>query len=78
MGATQKDLAMLTIYFHYSFFKIDFLKDSPFRSTRCDELTNLSKIASAIVPSPIMSYHVDTGICEDTIGYTGHVGSSSI
>jgi hypothetical protein len=34
---------------------------------RWDEFTSRSSIASAIVPSPIMSYQVDTGICDDTI-----------
>lgn len=53
--------------FTYSFFKIPFLNDSPLRSMRCDEFTNRSKIASAIVPSPMMSYQTDTGICEETM-----------
>jgi len=47
MGATLKDRAMLIKYFHSSLFKIDFLKESPFRSILCDEFTYLSKIASA-------------------------------
>ena len=48
--------------YSYSFFKAPFLNDSPLRSIRCEELTILSNIASAIVPSPIISYHADTGI----------------
>lgn len=52
---------------NYSFFKIPFLNDSPLRSIRCDEFTNRSKMASAIVPSPMMSYQTDTGICDETM-----------
>src|SRR5690554_2607348 len=46
----------------YSFFKAPFLNDSPLRSILWDEFTILSSMASAIVPSPIISYHADTGI----------------
>ncbi len=46
----------------YSFFNIPFLNDSPFRSILCEELTSLSNIASAIVPSPMISYQAETGI----------------
>ena len=55
------DRCNLSIIFQSS---LSFLIDSPFRSIRCEELTSRSRIASAIVPSPMMSYHAETGICE--------------
>ncbi len=35
--------------------------DSPLSSTLCEEFTILSNMASAMVPSPIISNQVDTG-----------------
>ena len=51
----------------YCVSKIPLRKESPFKSIRWDEFTNRWSIASAMVPSPIMSYHTDTGICDDTM-----------
>lgn len=48
-------------------FSFPFLSDSPSSFILCDVLTILSKIASAIVCSPISSYHADTGIWDDII-----------
>lgn len=48
-------------------FSFPFLSDSPSSFILCDEFTILSKIASAIVCSPISSYHADTGIWDDII-----------
>ena len=67
MGATPKDAVMLVNILHSYWLRIAFLSDSPLRSILCDEFTILSRIASAIVPSPIISYQVDTGIWEDMI-----------
>ena len=39
-------------------------EESPFSSMRCDEFTILSKIASAMVLSPIILCQSETGICE--------------
>jgi hypothetical protein len=49
-GTTLRDTAIIVKIYFYSFFKISFLSDSPFRSIRCDEFTIRSKIASAMVP----------------------------
>ena len=38
-----------------------FLNDSPFSSILNEPFINLSRIASATVPSPIISYHLFTG-----------------
>src|SRR5690606_25973002 len=48
--------------YFYSFLKAPFLNDSPLRSILWDEFTILSSIASAIVPSPMISYQAETGI----------------
>ena len=48
-------------------FSFPFLSDSPSSFILCDVFTILSKIASAIVCSPISSYHADTGIWDDII-----------
>lgn len=48
------------------FFSVFFFrKESPFNSNLCALPDNLSIIASATVFSPIYSYHLLTGICED-------------
>ena len=49
-------------FYCYSFFKAPFLKDSPLRSILWEEFTIRSRIASAMVPSPMMSYQAETGI----------------
>lgn len=52
-------------FYCYSFFKAPFLKDSPLRSILCEEFTILSRIASAMVPSPMISYQAETGIWDN-------------
>jgi len=49
----------------YSFLKTPLRKNSPFKSMRWEEFTTLSKMASAIVPSPMISNQADTEIWED-------------
>lgn len=44
--------------------RLIFRIDSPFSSIRCAVCTILSSMTSAIVGSPIASYHSETGICE--------------
>ena len=50
----------------YYFLAFIFLMLSPASSTLCDECTILSSTASATVGSPMASYQLPTGSCEDT------------
>lgn len=56
------DVSRVKLVKIYPFNFFLFRSDSPLSSILCDEYTSLSKIASAIVPSPIVSCQLATGI----------------